>query len=186
MIVFPDAPQRPLQFILQRKGARTLKEADQWSVYANPYDGEVVSWRRREGSGIAWLRDLHFALFAGVTGLLVNGWMALVLTFISNGSGSVLSDPDHGRGVVPSGSTGPAHGSGRCGTFIAWEDCLALVLLTTAALSGAYYWFRETVTRLLVSAAGALRRDRRPPVGAARADAVPLDRRRGCGDRRGS
>ncbi len=154
LIVLPEAADRPLEFILQRKGARTLKEADQWSVYGNPYDGEVVSWRRREGSWVARLRDLHFALFAGVTGLLVNGWMALVLTFISL-SGLVL--------WIQTAVKGRLFRVNWAGSWkrTVWDlhrlgGLVALILLTTAALSGAYYAFRETVTRLLVSTTGPL------------------------------
>ena len=43
----------------------------------------VIGQRHRNASFIAWLRDLHFALFAGTTGLKVNGWFALGLIFIS-------------------------------------------------------------------------------------------------------
>lgn len=154
LIVLPDAPSRPLQFILQKKGARTLKEADQWSVYARPHDGEVVSWRRREGSWIARLRDLHFALFAGVTGLLVNGWIALGLALISL-SGVVL--------WVQSAVKGRLFKVNWAGSWkrTVWDlhrvvGLFVAALLVIAALSGAYYSFRETATRLLVRATGPL------------------------------
>lgn len=154
VIVLPEHPDRPVQFVLQKKGARTLKEADQWVVYTNPWDGSVVSWRRREGSGIARLRDLHFALFAGVTGLVVNGWIALALVAITL-SGAVLWFQTAAKGRLFSVN--------RSGSWkrTVWDlhrvgGVVFAALLIIVALSGAYYSFRETVTRLLVSATGPL------------------------------
>jgi uncharacterized iron-regulated membrane protein len=83
VIVLPDHPGTPVEFVTSLRGARSLKEADQTSVYANHVTNEIISQRRRNASFIAWLRDLHFALFAGTTGLKVNGWFALGLIFIS-------------------------------------------------------------------------------------------------------
>jgi uncharacterized iron-regulated membrane protein len=37
MFVLPERGDRTVEFILQEPGARTLKEADQMSVYVNPY-----------------------------------------------------------------------------------------------------------------------------------------------------
>lgn len=172
VIVLPQEPGRPLQFVLQKRGARTLKEADQWVVYASPQDGGVLSWRRREGSVVARLRDLHFALFAGVTGLLVNGWVALVLTLISI-SGVVL--------WIQTAVKGRLLAINRSGSWkrTLWDlhrvgGLLFAALLVTAALSGAYYSFRETVTRLLVSAAGPLP-PRSTPVVLAAPGSRPLD-----------
>ncbi len=174
VIVLPDRPERPLQFILQKRGALSLKEADQWTVYASPYDGKVLSWRSRETSGIARLRDLHFALFGGVTGLVVNGWMALVLALIAL-SGVVL--------WFQTATRGRRFRITRTGSWkrTVWDlhrvgGIVFALLLATAALSGAYYSFRETFTRLLASATGPLAPRATPTVeGPAGASALDAD-----------
>lgn len=172
LIVLPEEAGRPLQFVLQKKGARSLKEADQWVVYVNPRDGEVISRRAREGSGIARLRDLHFALFAGVTGLVVNGWIALVLVAIT-ASGAVLWFQTAVRGRLLA-----VNWSGSWKRTV-WDlhrvgGLVFAGLLAIVALSGAYYSFRDTVTRLLVSATGPLP-PRSTPTVENPTDAPPLD-----------
>ena len=80
VIVLPQHSSAPIEFVTSLRGARSLKEADQTSLYGNPYTGALIGQRRRSASFIAWLRDLHFALFLGTTGLQVNGWFALQFT----------------------------------------------------------------------------------------------------------
>ena len=150
MIVLPSEPSRPIEVVLQQRGARTLKEADQWSVYLNPADGSVLSWRRREGTWIAWLRDLHFALFSGAPGLRANGWIALVLTLISI-TGLVLWIQTAVRGRLMSVNL---KGSWK---RTLWDlhragGALVLVFLCLASLTGAYYAFRDSFTKLVALA----------------------------------
>ncbi len=99
MIVFPDAPERPLQFILQRKGARTLKEADQWSVYANPI--------RRRGGVVAAPGGKWDRVAAGSAFRVVRGrdrpsrqWMDGSGPDFHLTVGSGALDPDRGQGAV--------------------------------------------------------------------------------------
>ena len=49
MLILPDRPDRPVQFILQKRDARTLKEADQMSVYVKAlfikvFSVKLVDW----------------------------------------------------------------------------------------------------------------------------------------------
>jgi uncharacterized iron-regulated membrane protein len=169
IIVLPDSPAAPLEFVLGVRGARSLKESDQLSVYANPYTGAIISQRRRNASFIAWLRDLHFALFAGTTGLKINGWMALVLVFISL-TGLVL--------WFQTKSPGKAFSINWAASWkrVLWDahrvtGVLLLVFLVVIALTGAYYAFRETVLQVV---ANSLPPRGTPPVTPA-PGAAPLD-----------
>ncbi len=171
VIVLPEQPAAPLEFILGKRGARNLKDADQLSLYANPYTGEIIGQRRRNDSFIAWLRDLHFALFGGVTGLQVNGWLALVLIFIAlTGLALWLQTYVRGKAFAVNWSASWRR--------LTWDlhrltGSVMLVLLLIAAATGAYYAFRETALKVLASTVGALPPRGTPAVTAA-LGATPL------------
>jgi uncharacterized iron-regulated membrane protein len=171
IIILPEKAEAPLEFALSRRGARNLKEADQLSLYANPFTGEIIGQRRRNESFIAWLRDLHFALFAGVTGLKINGWMALALVFISL-TGLALWFQTKSRGKVFAVNWSASW------KRVTWDlhrllgIVVALGLIVVAA-TGAYYPFRETVQKWLANA-GPLP-PRGSPAVAPQADKQPLD-----------
>ena len=171
IIVLPDKPEAPLEFVLSKRGARNLKDADQLSLYANPFTGDVISQRLRNESFIAKLRDLHFALFAGTTGLQVNGWAALALVFISL-TGLVLWFQTKARGKVFAVNWSASW------KRVTWDlhrlvGVVALIGLVLVALTGAYYPFRDTVQKWLTSA-GPLP-PRGSPTVAAQPGAQPLD-----------
>jgi uncharacterized iron-regulated membrane protein len=154
VIVLPQRDDEPLEFVTSLRGARSLKEADQTSIYANQYTGEIVGQRRRNDSFIAWLRDLHFALFAGVTGLKVNGYCALGLIFVTL-TGFVLWWQTNAKGKALA-----------VNWKASWKRSLwdlhrvigivALAFLLLVALTGAYYPFRETVQGWFTKAGTAL------------------------------
>ena len=159
VIVLPEKAESPAEFVLGMRGARSLKESDQISLYLNPYNAEIAGQRRRNDSFIAGLRDLHFALFAGVTGLKVNGWIALVLIFISL-TGLVL--------WFQTKAPGKAFKVNWSASWkrVAWDlhrvaGVVMLLFLVLAAATGAYYPFRGTS---LKGMAGALPPRGTPPV----------------------
>ena len=154
VIVLPERPTAALEFSSSVKGARNLKDADQLSVYVNPYSGELLGQRHRNNSFIAWLRDLHFALFAGTTGLKVNGWLALALIFLTL-TGLVLWLQTYVRGKAF------AINWKASWKRLTWDlhrvlGSVMLVFLVLVAATGAYYPFRETVQKMLTSTGGAL------------------------------
>jgi uncharacterized iron-regulated membrane protein len=154
VIVLPAETDAALEFSSSVKGARNLKDADQLSIYVNPYSGELVGQRHRNASFIAWLRDLHFALFAGTTGLQVNGWLALVLIFIVL-TGLVLWVQTYVKGKALA-----IHWKASW-KRLTWDlhrvvGSVMAVFLVLVAATGAYYPFRETMQKLLVGAGGAV------------------------------
>lgn len=147
VIVLPPTADAPLEFVLGMRGARSLKESDQISVYANPYTGEIIKQRRRNDSFIAWLRDLHFALLGGLAGYKINGWAALVLIFISI-TGLVLWLQTYVRGKAFAVNWKASW------KRVTWDlhrviGVVVLLFLIAVAATGAYYPFRETVMKAL-------------------------------------
>jgi uncharacterized iron-regulated membrane protein len=159
MFVLPERGDRTVEFILQKPGARTLKEADQMSVYVNPYTGAVEGSRRREESPIAWLRDLHFAFFSGTAGLTFNGYVAFALVFLSATGLAlwVIASPRSQRFRIS------LRGSWKS---VLWNlhrqgGMLSLALLIVVSLTGAYYSFRDTYLKTILALTGSA-----PPRGA--------------------
>ena len=167
LMVLPIASDRSVEFIIQKRDARTLKDADQMSVYVNPYTGELINSRRREASFIAKLRDLHFAFFSGTPGLTFNGYVALALVFMSF-TGLFLwtvASPKKQRFKLS------FRGSWKS---VVWNmhrqmGVLSLMALILVALTGAYYAFREPFQKAIQAATGTL-----PPRGTP-AVSVPSD-----------
>jgi uncharacterized iron-regulated membrane protein len=147
VVVLPETSDAPLEFVLGMRGARSLKESDQLSVYANPYTGEIIGQRRRNDSFIAWLRDLHFALLGGLTGYKINGWAALVLIFISlTGLALWLQTYVRGKAFAVQWKASWKR--------VTWDlhrviGAVVLLFLIAVAATGAYYPFRETVMKAL-------------------------------------
>ncbi|NOT60855.1 MAG: PepSY domain-containing protein [Acidobacteria bacterium] len=153
VIVLPQGHTTAGEFITSLRGARSLKEADQISVYVTP-TGEIIGQRHRNASFIAWLRDLHFALFAGTIGLKVNGWFALGLIFISL-TGFVLWLQTYVKGKAFAVNLKASWKR----QLWDWHRLLGIVMLLfllLVAATGAYYPFRETVQKWFVSAGTAL------------------------------
>ena len=171
VIVLPASQTAPIEFVTSLRGARSLKEADQTSLYGNPVSGDVIGQRRRNASFIAWLRDLHFALFAGTTGLKVNGWFALGLIFISL-TGFVLWLQTYVKGKAFKVNL-KASWKRQLWDWHRLFGIVMLVFLLLVAATGAYYPFRETVQKWFVSAGTALPPRGTPPV-TAPSDAKPL------------
>lgn len=154
MLVLPEGDDRTVEFILQKREARTLKDADQMSVYLNPYTGAIEGSRRREASPIARLRDLHFAFFSGTPGLTFNGYVALALVFLSL-TGLVLW-------MVASPKSQRFRLSLR-GSFksVLWNlhrqtGLVFLSLLIVVSITGAYYAFRDTFLKGIHTVTGSL------------------------------
>ena len=162
MVVLPDHADRAVEFILQKREARTLKEADQMSVYMNPYTGAIEGSRRREASLIAKLRDLHFAFFSGTPGLTFNGCVAIALVFLSL-TGLVLwvvASPKNQRFRLT------MRGSWKS---VIWNmhrqmGLLSLTLLILVSITGAYYAFRDTFLRSIHAVTGSLPPRGSPPI----------------------
>ncbi|MBX7186914.1 MAG: PepSY domain-containing protein [Vicinamibacteria bacterium] len=162
MVVLPDGITRPVQFILQKRDARTLKEADQLVIYVNPYSGAIEGTHRREGSFLGRLRDLHFAFFAGPPGLTFNGYVALALVFLA-ASGFVLwiqASPARQRFRLS------LRGNARS---IVWNlhrqaGAASFPLLIVIGLTGAYYPFRASYLAVIQATTGAVPPRGSPPV----------------------
>lgn len=161
MFFLPLESDRTVEFILQVPDARTLKEADQMSVYVNPYTGAVEGSRRREASVVGRLRDLHFAFFSGTPGLTFNGYVAFALVFLS-ATGLVLwvvASPRNQRFRIN------LRGSFKS---VLWNlhrqvGALGFSLLIVVSLTGAYYSFRDTYLKAILAVTGST-----PPRGAPR------------------
>ncbi len=162
VIVLPTSQTAPIEFVTSLRGARTLKEADQTSLYANPANGEIIGQRHRNASFIAWLRDLHFALFAGTTGLKVNGWFALGLIFISL-TGLVLWLQTYVKGKAFKMNL-KASWKRQLWDWHRLLGIVTLLFLLLVAATGAYYSFRETVQKWFVSAGTVLPLRGTPPI----------------------
>jgi uncharacterized iron-regulated membrane protein len=162
LVVLPSASDRPTEFILQKRGARTLKEADQMAVYVNPFTAEVMSYDRREARVIGPLRDFHFALMAGSKGLTANGWIGLALVFLSL-TGLVLWTQSS-----PKGHRLTMNFRGNWKKNI-WDlhrvaGAWSLALLALVSITGSYYAFRETFLKGIFAATGSLPPRGSPPV----------------------
>ena len=173
MMVLPIAPDRSVEFVVQKRNARSLKDADQMSVYVNPYTGHVISSRRREASVIGRLRDLHFAFFAGTSGLVFNGYVAGALLFMSI-TGLYLWV------VVSPRSERFSLRFGGNWTRVVWNlhrqtGALSLAALALVAITGAYYAFREPSQRLMLAATGTAPPRGIPIVAPPSAGSVPRD-----------
>ena len=152
MMVLPIAADRSVEFVLQKRNARSLKGADQMSVYVNPYTGHVIGSRRREASVIAMLRDLHFAFFSGTSGLVFNGYVACALLFMSI-TGLYLWL------VVSPRSERFSLRFGGNWKRVVWNlhrqsGALSLAALALVATTGAHYAFREPSQRLMLAVTG--------------------------------
>jgi len=162
MAVLPEDASRTVEFILQKKDARTLKDADQMSVYVNPYTGAIEGSRRREASPIARLRDLHFAFFSGTPGLTFNGYVALALVFLSL-TGLVLwivASPKNLRFRLSLGGNWKS---------VLWNmhrqtGLIFLTLLIVVSITGAYYAFRDTFLKGIHAVTGSLPPRGSPPL----------------------
>jgi len=162
MLILPDRADRPAQFILQKRDARTLKEADQIAVYVNPYTGVIEGSRRREASVLGRLRDLHFAFFSGPQGLTFNGYVAIALMFLS-ASGFILwiqASPARQRFRFS------FRGNLRS---VIWNvhrqtGLVTFVLLIVVCVTGAYYSFRDSYLAAIQAVTGSLPPRGSPPV----------------------
>jgi uncharacterized iron-regulated membrane protein len=159
LVVMPKEADQTVEFVLQKREARTLKDADQMSVYLNQYTGRIEGSRRRQASPIAWLRDLHFAFFSGPPGLTFNGYVAFALVLLSL------------TGLVLWIVTSPENQRFRLSLRGGWKSVLwnlhrqagllSLTLLILVSLTGACYAFRDRFLEAIQVVAGPL-----PPRGA--------------------
>jgi uncharacterized iron-regulated membrane protein len=152
---------------LQIPGARNLKAAELETVFVDPYRAKVLG-SHVANSGVMWfLQDFHYALFAGETGLKVNGVAAIALSVLAL-SGPILWWPGWKR--IRAGFKVRAQP-----TRARWRDLHAVSGIVCAAallligLTGVYYAYRNTATAAvtLVSGNAVL-----PPPPAAAGDAV--------------
>lgn len=154
LVVFPRETERPTNFILQKRNARSLKEADQMAVFVDPANARVLAHDRREARWIGPIRDLHFAFMSGTKGLTFNGIVALALVFLSL-TGLVLWF----QASRPS-SYFTLHFRGNWKRTIFELHRVAgiwsLALLCAVSMTGAYYAFRDTFLKGIFAATGSL------------------------------
>jgi uncharacterized iron-regulated membrane protein len=148
-------------------GARNLIEARLASVYVDPVSAEVLGVRDRASGLVWWLQQLHYSLFGGERGLVVNGAFAVALLLLAL-SGPVLWWPGwQRRRDALRVRRRPAAAFWRdlhavCGT----AACAILALLAVTAL---FYTWRSPASALLTALAGD--QPRRPPAVVAAAGA---------------
>ena len=148
-VQFPADADRALEFVVSKIGARSLKEAQQIRVFANPYSGALLGAREQQSSWIFVLQDFHFSLSGGLTGLKVNGVVGGVLVLMSL-TGLIAWWPTPGRW----------RRSIRINTAASWKRVtwdvhsvtgfFSSLVLMVFGLTGVFYGFREPVTRALL------------------------------------
>jgi len=151
-VVLPQSPSDSIEVILQKRGARNLKDANLVGVFVDPYRGIVLGERSRGRGWLFVLQDLHYALFGGESGLRINGVGAAVLLGLAI-TGPILWWPGWARrrhalrvrAQPPAARWRDLHAVGGA------LACLALVLISITAL---YYAYRSTATALLTLASG--------------------------------
>ncbi len=167
---FPH-PETPYWMVYLLKG----QEAKQ--VYVSPATGEIVAAVDPKAGIAGGLADLHFNLWAGRTGRLVNGWGAILLTLLCL-SGLLLWMPRsrqnlrrqvRARLAIPSGG----------GRRFSWQlhhlsGAIAWAFLVVLAVSGAYFAWPQPFTQFAQRYLG---RNPAPSVPAhpATADLLPMD-----------
>lgn len=156
----PSAEGVAAEFLMISPGARNLKTAEQISVYVDPYRGHVIGQREHTQGWIWWVQDFHYALWSGITGLRLNGFVALALVLMVVSGLFVWWPGLRWRSLLLSLRI-RRHASRQ----VVWRDLHVLLgvvsaaLLCFIALTPLYYNFTPTVTRLIEVAAGS----RRPP-----------------------
>jgi uncharacterized iron-regulated membrane protein len=161
-VQFPASTGRAIEFVVSRIGARSLKDAQQIRVFANPHTGELLGTRAQQSSIIFTLQDFHFSLLGGLTGLKVNGGVSVVLLVMSL-TGLVLWWPGRAKW-----RTGFRISTAASWKRITWDlhsvtGFASSLVLLMFAVTGVYYGFREPMTKALLWAVRGV-----PPVAAPR------------------
>ncbi|HPF28074.1 MAG TPA: PepSY-associated TM helix domain-containing protein [Steroidobacteraceae bacterium] len=151
-VVLPHDDASSVEVILQKRQPKNLKDAELVSVFVDPYRGQVLGERERAKGWIWQLQDFHYALFAGETGLKLNGVGAAVMVALGL-TGPLLWWPGWRRrrdALRVRRRPKPAF----------WRDlhalsgvaiCIALLLI---GLTGLYYAYRTTATAVIALASG--------------------------------
>lgn len=82
-INFPEHADQPYLVWLEAPAER------HWQVFVNPFTGQIMGDREWESSWVGMIYELHYKLWAGDTGLLIMGIVAL-LTLLLSITGIVL------------------------------------------------------------------------------------------------
>lgn len=132
---FPN-PETPYWMVYLLKGPAAKQ------VYVSPVTGEIAAAMDPKSGVAGWLADLHFNLWAGRTGRLVNGWGALLLTLLCL-SGFLLWMPRTSRNLWHQLRTRFAIPSGGGRRFY-WQvhhlsGAIAWAFLMLLTVSGAYF-----------------------------------------------
>ncbi len=151
-VVLPQQASDSIEVLLQKRGARNLKDADLIGVFIDPYRGEVLGQRARARGWVWWLQDFHYALFSDEAGLKVNGVSAAVLLGLAV-TGPILWWPGwRNRRLALRVRTRPAAARWRdLHAISGLVACLALALISATAL---YYAYRSTATATIALIAG--------------------------------
>jgi uncharacterized iron-regulated membrane protein len=144
----PADETQALEVVLSRRGARSLKDAQQLSVFVDPFSGRTLAEHEKQSSLIFLLQELHFSLLAGLPGLTINGVMSLLLVVMCV-SGIAIWWP--GRLRWRNGFRIQWNASWK---RVTWDLHGVAGFFSAAALllfgvTGVYYGFRGPVTRLL-------------------------------------
>jgi uncharacterized iron-regulated membrane protein len=151
-ITLPADETDAAQVFMRLAAARDLKQAELEVVYVDPYRA-VALGSKPANIGILWLlQDFHYALFAGETGLKINGVGAFALVVLGL-SGPILWWPGWKRRAdALRVRLRPAPAKWRdlhavSGVVI----CLALLLI---GATGTYYAFRSTAASVVMLVTG--------------------------------
>ena len=158
-ITVANRPTDAVQVFLQKPRARNLKDAELVNVFVDPYRGTVLGVRRTDEGWIWWLQDLHYALFAGETGLKINGVAAFVLLGLSL-SGPVLWWPGWRR-RRDAFRIRPRPAAAKWRDLHAVSGVVACVALALISVTALYYAYRSTASAVVTLMSGAAKP---PPV----------------------
>lgn len=151
-ITLPAGPGDSALVYLQISGARNLKAAELETVFVDPYRATVLGSHIANRDLMWLLQDFHYALFAGETGLKINGVAAIALSVLAL-SGPVLWWPGWRR--LGSGlrvRAQPPRARWRDWHAVSGIVCaLALLLI---GLTGVYYAYRNTATAAVTLVSG--------------------------------
>jgi uncharacterized iron-regulated membrane protein len=160
-LVPADAPDHSASFVLALRQNK-LDRSRIRSVYFNPNTGEILGEQTTVEGPMGWARNLHYFLFAGETGLLVNGAMGVGLLVLCL-SGIVIWWPGilrWKRSLAVTHRTNWKRFNWDLHSATGFWSCAVLLIVS---FTGVYFAFPKAVTALtLVSTRSVIKPPQHP------------------------
>jgi uncharacterized iron-regulated membrane protein len=157
-LVMADEPDHSASFVLAPRQSK-LDRSRIRSVYFNPHTGEILGEQTTVEGALGWVRNLHYFLFGGETGLLVNGAMGLGLLLLCL-SGIVIWWPGilrWKRSMTVTHRANWKRFNWDLHSAVGFWSCAALLVVS---FTGVYFAFPKAVTMLTLVGT---RSDRKQP-----------------------